>query len=109
MIDSLYILATVAAMAAVTFALRGLPFIAANWLQHHTIVQRLGQFLPLAIMTLLLVHAVAGSAKEHAYGPWLELVAVAFIVVLQWTRRNALLSILVGTAIYVTLRNLGLF
>ena len=37
------------------------------------------------------------------------LLAVAVVVVLQWRSRNALLSILVGTAVYVLMRNLSLW
>ena len=54
MIDSDYALKAIAAMGLVTFVLRALPFVAAQWIEHHPIVRRLGQFLPLAIMTLLL-------------------------------------------------------
>ena len=68
-------------------------------------MQRLGQFLPLAIMTLLTIHSAAGSAREHAAGPFPELIAIALVAVLQWRTRNALLSILVGTAAYVAMRN----
>jgi branched-subunit amino acid transport protein AzlD len=93
----------------VTFALRALPFVAAQWLNKHPIVQRLGAFLPLAIMTLLTVHSAAGSAREHAMGPWPELVAIALVAILQWRTRNALLSILLGTGAYVLMRNLNLW
>lgn len=109
MIESRYVFGVIVAMALVTFALRALPFVAAHWLQKHPVVQRLGQFLPLAIMTLLLVHSAVGAAREHALGPWPELLAVAVVVVLQWRSRNALLSILVGTAVYVLMRNLSLW
>lgn len=105
MINSLYILAAIIGMAVVTFALRSLPFVAAQWLKRHPIVNRLGDFLPLAIMTLLLVHAMTGAAISHASGPWPELAAVVLVVVLQWRIKNALLSIVVGTALYVLLRN----
>ena len=108
MIDSLYVIGVIAAMGLVTFALRALPFVAAQWLEKHPIVQQLGQFLPLAIMTLLLVHSAAGNAREHSSGPWPELLAVALVVVLQWKRRNALLSILAGTCLYVFIRNTGI-
>lgn len=107
MIDSSYVLGVIAAMGLVTFALRALPFVGAQWLQNHPVVQRLGEFLPLAIMTLLLVHSVTGAALEHPAGPWPELVAVALVVFLQWRSRNALLSIVVGTCLYVLIRNLG--
>jgi branched-subunit amino acid transport protein AzlD len=92
-------------MGLVTFALRALPFVGAQWLNKHPLVQRLGQFLPLAIMTLLTIHSAAGSAREHAAGPFPELIAIALVAVLQWRTRNALLSILVGTAAYVAMRN----
>ena len=107
MFDPGYVLGVIAAMGLVTFALRALPFVGAQWLQKHPLVQRLGEFLPLAIMTLLLVHSMTGAALEHVAGPWPELLAIALVVILQWYKKNALLSILVGTLIYVLMRNLG--
>jgi branched-subunit amino acid transport protein AzlD len=106
MIDTGYALGVLAAMAAVTFGLRALPFLAARFLQNHPLVQRLGRFLPLAIMTLLLLHTLVGSARQNPSGPWAELIAVVLVVALQWWRKHALLSILAGTALYVVLRNL---
>ena len=108
MIDTTYALGVLVAMGIVTFGLRALPFLAARWLQNHPLVQRLGRFLPLAIMTLLLLHTLVGSARQNPSGPWAELAAVATVVALQWWRRHALLSILAGTALYVLLRNPGL-
>lgn len=105
MIDTGYALGVLGAMAAVTFGLRALPFLAAKLLQKHPMVQQLGRFLPLAIMTLLLVHTLVGSARNNPAGPWAELLAVAVTLGLQWVKRQALLSILVGTALYVLLRN----
>ncbi len=109
MIENVYVIWVIAAMALVTFVLRALPFVASQWLKHHPVVHHLGQFLPLAIMTLLLVHSVTGATGQHAAGPWPELAAVLLVVVLQWRSRNALLSILAGTAVYVVMRNYGLF
>lgn len=103
-----YVVSAIVAMGVVTFALRALPFVAARWLQKHSVVRQLGEFLPLAIMTLLVVHSAAGSAQQHTGGPWPELAAVALTVAVQWFRRNALLSIVLGTALYVLLRNSGL-
>ncbi len=105
MIDSVYVIGVIAAMAAVTFALRALPFVAAQWLGKHRIIDALGQFLPLAIMVLLLVHTLAGAAREHAGGPWPELLAAALVVLAQWWGRNALLSIVCGSVVYVIIRN----
>jgi branched-subunit amino acid transport protein AzlD len=105
MIDTTYALGALGAMAGVTFGLRALPFLAAKFLQKHPMVQHLGRFLPLAIMTLLLVHTLVGNARDNPHGPWAELTAVACVLTLQWFKRQPLLSILVGTALYVLLRN----
>ncbi len=105
MIDTNYALGALAAMAGVTFVLRALPFLAARFLQQHPVVQRLGRFLPLAIMVLLLLHTLTGSARDNPQGPWAELAAVIGVLLLQWYKRQPLLSILLGTALYVLLRN----
>ncbi len=109
MINSNYALGAIVAMAGVTFALRALPFLAARWLKKHDKVMQLGRFLPLAIMTLLLLHTLVGSARQNPAGPWAEIAAVTLTVALQAWRRHALLSILTGTALYVLLRNTALF
>ncbi|MFZ3161444.1 MAG: AzlD domain-containing protein [Rhodoferax sp.] len=108
MIDIPDALGAITAMAVVTFGLRALPFLAARWLQNSPRVQRLGRFLPLAIMTLLLLHTLVGQARANPAGPWAEGVAVAVVLALQWWKKHPLLSILAGTALYVLLRNAGL-
>lgn len=105
MIDHAYLIGVIAAMALISFALRALPFVAAQWLNKHPLVHRLGDFLPLAIMTLLLVHSAVGNAATNPAAPWPELVAVALVVGLQWWQRNALLSIVLGVCAYVAMRN----
>jgi branched-subunit amino acid transport protein AzlD len=106
--DTGYVVSVILVMSVVTVALRALPFVASQWLLKHALVQRLGQFLPLAIMTLLLVHSVAGASIEHQLGPWPELLAVALVMLFQWWGKNALLSIILGTAVYVLIRNIHL-
>lgn len=108
MVDSLYVVGVIAAMGAVTLGLRALPFLAAQWLHQHPLVRALGRFLPLAIMTLLLLHSTVGAARSHPGGPWPEGVAVGLVVGLQWFGKHALLSILAGTGAYVLMRNPGL-
>ena len=105
MIDNVYSLGAIAAMGLVTLALRATPFVASQWLKKHPLVQRIGQFLPLATMTLLLIHSALGSMKQNPAGPWAELWAVVLVGVLQWRIKNALLSIVIGTGAYVLMRN----
>lgn len=105
MIDSSHAISVIIAMALVTLLLRGLPFIAARWLQRFPVVEALGRFLPPAIMTLLLLHTLYGSAAQNPHGPWAELLAAGAAIVVQFWLRHALASILIGTALYVLLRN----
>jgi branched-subunit amino acid transport protein AzlD len=92
-------------MGLTTFVLRALPFLASHWLQDHPLVRSLGRFLPLAIMGLLLVNAMLAEHADKNGGPWPELACVAMVALLQGFFRNALLSILTGTGVYVVLRN----
>lgn len=105
MMETSYVLGVFAAMAIVTFALRAIPFLAAQWLRNNPLVRHLGRFLPLAIMTLLVLHSVVGLAGQHDARPWPELLAVALTVLAQWKTKNPLLSIAIGTIVYVLLRN----
>jgi branched-subunit amino acid transport protein AzlD len=107
MIDIPYALGAIAAMAVVTFGLRALPFLAARFLQSSPLGQRAGRLLPLAIMTLLLLHTLVGHARDNPSGPWAEGVAVLTVLALQWWKKHPLLSILAGTALYVLMRNAG--
>lgn len=103
--DTAYVVGVVLAMGAVNFVLRALPFVAARWLQRHPVVARLGRFLPLAIMVLLLLHASVSMAQSHVRGFWAEALAVLLALALQWWGRNALVSMAVATGVYVVLRN----
>ena len=103
--ETAYVVGVILAMGAVTFALRALPFVASRWLQRHAVVARLGHFLPMAIMVLLLLHASVSMAQSHARGFWAEAVAVLLALALQWWGRNALISMAVATVVYVLMRN----
>ncbi|MBC2768362.1 branched-chain amino acid transporter permease [Pusillimonas minor] len=106
MADTNYVWITIAVMAGVTFALRALPFVAGRWLRRQGLVHKLGATLPLSVMTLLLLHAMVGAARDNPAGVWQEGVAILLVLVLQWRTRNTLLSIVVGTAAYLLMRNL---
>ena len=103
--DSTYVILTIVAMGAVTFAVRALPFMTGRWLQRHPHVQRLGRFLPLSIMVLLTLHSLLDISGSWAGQLWPEVSALALVIGLQWWRRHALLSIGVGTLLYLWLRN----
>ncbi len=100
MSNTVYLIAVIVGMALVTFALRALPFAAGRWLRRHRIVHKLGNNLPLAIMVLLVVHTAWGHARARGGVPWLEALAIAVVIALQWRLRQPLVSIAAGTALY---------
>ena len=105
--NAAYVLLVLVAMMAVTFALRALPFIAAQWLTRYPFVQRLKDFLPLGIMTLLVLHSGMDAASVDEVGPWPVVAAVVVTVLAQWRLKHPLLSMLCGTALFVAWRNIG--
>jgi len=69
-------------------------------------VDKLGQFLPPAIMALLLIHTLKSNMMENSNGPWQELIAAAVAIVLQWRIRHPLISIAGATLLYIAFRNI---
>ncbi len=106
MIDNAYAVAAMGVMAVVTVTLRAVPFVAARLLRRFPVVTKLGRFLPPAIMTLLLAHALYSSAMDNPVSaPWAELLSALTAILVQLHFRHALASIFAGTALYVALRN----
>ena len=107
MLTGMQALAAIVVMAGITFFLRALPFVAAGLLNRFRVIRDLGRFLPPAILALLLIHTLIGFIQNDAptIGAWPTLLAVGVTVVAQLWLRHALLSILIGTGLYVLLRN----
>ncbi len=105
--DMSYLFLGFIAMGVISYAQRALPFAASTWLQRQRWARVLADFLPLAIMLILVVHSSTEAALSHGGLPIPEIVAVVSTLLLQWFLRNSLLSIFSGTLIYVLLLNLG--
>lgn len=100
--DKLHSLALILIMAALTAALRFLPFVMFSKGTPKTIVY-LGNLLPNAIMAMLVVYClknVSFTAGSHGIP---EALAVLLVAVLHKWKHNMLLSILGGTAAYMLL------
>ena len=96
----------VAAMAVVTMLLRFLPFMVFRrstppWVAY------LGRVLPPAIIGMLVIYCLKDVSPAETPHGLPELIAAACVVVLQVWRRNSLVSILAGTAIYMALIRLA--
>ena len=101
MIRSALILTVV---AAVTYLTRALPF----WIfrgqgELPGSVTYLGRILPAAIMATLVVYCLRGTGFATTAGFLPQLAGVAVVAALHLWRRNTLLSIFAGTAVYMLL------
>ena len=92
----------VAVMSAVTVLLRALPFLVFRK-KVPAYVTYLGRVLPPAIIGMLVVYCLKDTTVTAAPFGAPELIAGALVVALQAWKRNALLSILSGTAVYMLL------
>lgn len=101
-------LAIVAVVAFCTLLTRALPF----WLfgrkggRPAPYILYLGRVLPPAVMAVLVVYCLRGTTFADAAGFVPQLAAVAAVVALHLWKRNNLLSIAGGTAIYMALLRL---
>lgn len=104
---AVYALTVLLTVGALSYLLRALPFILFGGSKEPpAVVKYIGRVLAPAAIAMLVVYCYAGEAAKDApaacaaAAPY---IAGAVTVALQLWRRNPLLSILVGTAIYMTL------
>ena len=101
--DKLHAAALVAVIAAVTIGLRFAPFLLLRGRETPKFIAYLGRVLPYAIMGMLVVYCLRGTSFATVAN-WLpQLIAVAVVVLLHLWKRNTLLSIIAGTALYMVL------
>jgi branched-subunit amino acid transport protein AzlD len=103
MSDTSYLVTAVAAAAVVTWALRALPFTALAHLRASTAVDYLSARMPLGVMVILLAYSLRSLPLADPLRALPDILALAATLGLHLWRRNAVLSILGGTAIHVAL------
>ena len=94
----------VAVVALITALLRFLPFLLFGGNRKTPrIIEKLSKTLPFAIMGMLVIYCLKGvSIIEGSHGiP--ELIALAVVFILHKWKHNSLLSIFVGTVVYMLL------
>lgn len=102
--NNTYFLLSVLVIAAVTAALRFIPFLVfSSEKETPVIITYLGKFLPYSIMAMLVVYCLKSvNILSFPFGlP--ELIGVVIVTVLHILKRNTLLSIAVGTVCYMLL------
>ena len=100
----MYNIAMIAVMALVTMLTRFLPFLIFN--EHHKTPQwvlYLGKVLPCAIMGMLVIYCLKDVKILSAPYGLPELIGIGVVAALHLWKRNSLLSIGVGTVVYMLL------
>ena len=92
----------VAVMSLVTILLRFLPFLVFRN-KVPPCITYLGRVLPPAIIGMLVIYCLKDTVITSAPFGLPELIAGVMVVLLQTWKRNALLSILCGTVVYMLL------
>ena len=99
-----HVLLQILVMAAVTAALRFLPFlIFRNDEKRPAVITYLGEVLPYGVMGMLVVYCLKNVTLLSAPHGLPEFLAVAAVALLHIWKRNTLLSIFGGTAFYMVL------
>ena len=102
--NTVYALLAVLVCAAVTFLLRFAPFaLFAGKREMPPAVRRLAQKLPPAIIAVLVVYCLKGMPGAETARNAATLLSVAAVAALHLWKKNTLLSIAGGTALYMLL------
>ncbi len=102
--NNLHILLTVAIIAIVTAALRFAPFLIFGGKRDvPKMVKHLSNALPAAIMGMLILYCLRNVDIMSGSHGLPELFAIVVVVILHLWRKNTILSIASGTAVYMIL------
>lgn len=97
MADNSHIVAMVLVSAAITWALRALPFAVLAPMRRSAVVRYLSLHMPLGVMVILAFYTARNVPTAGAIPGWSAVAALVVTVGLHLWRRNALLSIVGGT------------
>ena len=103
--EASYLFAAVAVAAAITFALRALPFAVIEPLRSSRPARELAARMPAGLMLILAVYLLRDVPTQSPARAAVTLAAAGVVAVLHVWRSNALLSIFTGTAVYVLATN----
>ena len=96
-------LIVIAICAAVTFLERALPFLMFGKREVPGVVRYLGRVLPMAIMATLVLYCIKDISFAALAGWVPYLAGIAATALLHLWKKNSLLSIAGGTAVYMVL------
>ncbi|MFG2855856.1 branched-chain amino acid transporter permease [Streptomyces mirabilis] len=101
-----YLITVLVIVFALTFALRALPFAVLRTLRGSALVRHLSVWMPVGILAILAVTALHGTITRDPHGTGYALLAVAVTIGVHLAfARRTILSVGIGTAVYVVLLN----
>ncbi len=106
--NTMYLLGLLAVTGGVTYLLRAFPFIVfGTGKRPPKVIEYIGRMISPAAIAMLVVYCFGSYARdripaEHLWGI-AEITAAVVVVGLQLWKRNPLLSIICGTAVYMFL------
>lgn len=97
-----YVVVGLLVIGVITVLLRLVPFVALSRLQDSRLVRFLGIYMPGGVMVILVIYTLRDTSV--AVSSWVPAVCgLAAVIGLHLWKRSSVLSILVGTAVYVAL------
>ena len=107
-LDDRHTMVLIICMSVTTIILRLLPFLVFGGDRKvPTFITYLGKYLPPAIIGLLIVYCFQDTNfSDNTFlksSAMLKLICVAMVFIIQYIKKNTLLSIIIGTVIYMIL------
>ena len=100
MTDISYLLLVILVMTVATYATRLTPFVLFSRGQERALINFIAKNTPPMIMTILVIYMLKGVNYLSFEGAY-TFIAILATVVFHLYKRNALLSIIAGTAVYM--------
>lgn len=100
-----YIAAALAVAVAITVTLRALPFGIKNAMTESALLADIGRWMPLGAITILAAYCLTTINVTTPTHGIPEVTGVAATIAIHWWRRNAVLSIVTGTAACLVMTN----
>lgn len=104
MSDTMHVVLLVTVAAVVTLILRAIPFIVFGGKRKMPPkIKIVADSLPPAVMAVLVIYCIKGDIISIGPNTIPSLISVAFVVLVHLWRKNTLLSIFLGTVLYMIL------
>jgi branched-subunit amino acid transport protein AzlD len=103
--QSYYLEFFILVMAAATFATRLLPFIFFAKMKENDVLIFVGRYLPLMIMPILIIYSFKDISFSSVKNALPEVVASVAVAAIHIWRANSLLSISIGTSVFIWMKH----